>query len=769
MADPNPIRRRRYEPTPARFVIVGGGVASFVTGIELRDRFPQARITLLSAADDSMLGGQLASWDEDGYPIEHGLHVLFGFYEHFLPLLQRVGADVHFTRSRKHTFVYERGKLHRFSFRTWLATYTGFSKRERLQLAMLAPRLAAIVARVKLRGLGALTVYDAFDLRELGRLHGLPESVLDSNFVRQLYDPAFNGPRAFSATVALQSLYQMFAKPWHYYFDLPTREGLVEPLRRYFVDVCQGEIICRQRLLRVRVDERATRVVGLDIQDEASGQVCQVEADEYVLALGLEDFKNVDLTAAAQHPYFQHIHRLETVSSVSLQAWFKRDPVPAEIDSLIGGLPEPLSILCPLSRVRKQPPDLRQQLPYMLMATGPEAGFEGVADTTLVQRFFDVLAECGFSLPADRREIRVVVRRNTEPFHRYLLTRPGDLSLRPTPQSPLANLCLAGAWVRNTFTLPSVEAAAESGKVVAELIGHRQPVRSLAAAPFAGMPRVSPLVMQPPYRFPRSHGSFFLLDVDPVALAQTLPPQLTTVHGLRHKLLIAIVEHQAVSGDHDPSGASYSYGEVMLAAIVRKRAAAGIGGLGLYPIYLYVDDDAAMAAGREVYGFPKKMARLEIGTQAFSVTRLGRQPATSGGPAAPIEILSGCWNAPTSQPALPAVPTAAPLKRIAGALGSLLATHALHRIVVPPFYTTRELPQPTAQAQAQPSLSELMRVRADDFRIQRAVALDGARFKLGASLNDQLYRLALGSSLELATPHGAYIEFGFSFATAQSV
>jgi uncharacterized protein with NAD-binding domain and iron-sulfur cluster len=258
---------------PRRIIIAGGGIASFVAGIELRDRFPDAQIELLSAADENQIGGQLASWDENGYPIEHGLHALFGFYENILPLLKRVGADAHFARSPKHTYVYEKGKLHRFSFNTWLVTYNGFTKREKLQLAAFLPRIVNILASVRFGGLDALTKYDVYDLREFCRENGVPESVLESNFFRQFYDPAFNAPHAFSAAVGLQSLHQMFAKPWHYYFKLPSRASLVDPLRAYFVNVCRGTLLLHQKLVRVNVDERAMRVIGSE-SSRALGRAC---------------------------------------------------------------------------------------------------------------------------------------------------------------------------------------------------------------------------------------------------------------------------------------------------------------------------------------------------------------------------------------------------------------------------------------------------------------------------------------------------------------
>lgn len=49
------------------------------------------------------------------------------------------------------------------------------------------------------------------------------------------------------------------------------------------------------------------------------------------------------------------------------------------------------------------------------------------------------------------------------------------------------------------------------------------------------------------------------------------------------------------------------------------------GTVGLYCPFIYVDSDAAMAAGREVWGFPKKFADIEVETTGSTVrARLSR-------------------------------------------------------------------------------------------------------------------------------------------------
>ena len=295
-----------HSPSP-NIAIVGGGIASFVTGITLRERLPNATITLYTAVGETMLGGQLASWNEHGYPVEHGLHALFGFYDHILPILKKIGAFENLTRSKEHIFVRERGVLHRFDLRTWPATYRGLTAVEKIKLLVAAPAISRLVFDVRRKGFGVFDAYDQRDLRALARMHGVPGSVLQSGFFRQFYEAAFNAPSELSAAVALESIYKIFSKKWHYYFNSPTRESIVAPLQRYFIDRCAGRIEFNQKLIRVRTDDAGVRVLGLDFENQVTGGRPSVEADEYVLALGLEDFKRVDCGAiASQHGYFRN-------------------------------------------------------------------------------------------------------------------------------------------------------------------------------------------------------------------------------------------------------------------------------------------------------------------------------------------------------------------------------------------------------------------------------------------------------------------------------
>jgi uncharacterized protein with NAD-binding domain and iron-sulfur cluster len=751
-----------HNPPPLKIAIVGGGVASFVAGITLREALPNAAITLYTAVDETMIGGQLASWNELGYPVEHGLHALFGSYDHILPILKRVGAYKNLTRSKEHIFIREKGAIHRYDLRTWPATYSGFTAAEKLRCLAAAPAIGKLVLDVKRKGFGAFDAYDQYDLRALSRAHGVPESMLQSGFFRQFYEAAFNAPSELSAAVALGSMYKVFSKPWHYYFNSPTRESIIAPLQRHFTHRCRGQIEFNQKLVEVRTDVDGVRVAGIDFEDQATGCRRSVQADEYVLALGLEDFKRVDFgPTASQHDYFRNVHELQSVSSFSIQAWFKDDPVPVGIDSIVTGMPQPFGILCPITRVRATQPPEQLALRHEIIATGPERGYEEIPDEVVKGDFIKGLLDAGFRIPDDPTHMHIVLRRNRESFHRYLLTRPGELKLRPTHQSPLENLCLAGAWVRNDFALPCVDAAAEGATKVAGLIAARSPVmhRHAGLRPITMMPRGAPLVLPPPYHFPRSTASLFLLNASPERVTEAIPPDLKLFPGFSRKILFAVLRHEDVHARCDPSGARYDYNEVMIAAFVREKGLNPIGRMGLYPLCVYVDDDTAMAAGREIYGFPKRMARIERGARELSLVRGGLVPGADPGRVQPIELMSAHWSDE---------PRAAP-SHAAKPVSSLPSLGDLARLMR--FYNTRHMAQPGTLNRMNSDLSVLTKVALADVQMRCVSSIHGLSLQVGASVNDPVYQLMQtgGGAAEIAAGWGVKVELAFSMGMARIV
>lgn len=617
---------------PPTITLVGGGVATLLLGVELRARRPELPVTLLTADGPERAGGHLASWSEGGYPVEHGFHALFEFYDTALELLERHGLSSRFVRGPDHFFVYERGALHTVGhgLASALAPATGL---ERMYGLMALPVLQRTVAAIVRGDPEVLAAVDAEDFRGALLRMGAGRSFVESSTVRMFYDFGFVGDRELSAAVGLSVVARLLRAGRMRHFRGPSRPTLIDPLRARFVAL-GGRLVERAVVSGVRLEGGRAR--GIVVRNDGGPPVEQ-PVDELVLGLAVESFKRLEWVGGVPD-FVRDARRLEGAESVSLQAWFDEDPVPAHVDSVIGGLPEPWSTLCPQTRVRGE---RRGPHGYELIACGPASGFERTPDEALVGRFFDMLRRLGFSVPsgAERGDgVHVVLRRNQAPAERYLLTRPGELWLRPTPITGVPNLSLVGAWLRTRFAMPSVEAAAQSAVTVRDALEARhppgaalgaldatrpdqaaRPAHALRAGPSRGDGLSWDLVPEPPYRHDGT-TRLFSVAVDPETLAARIPAGLELAPGFDASVLWFVSDYRDAYAISDPARVRHAARELMIAAVVRERGRWSRPP-GLFPVAIYIDSDVALAVGREVYGFAKRFARLSVDGDGLVVER----------------------------------------------------------------------------------------------------------------------------------------------------
>jgi hypothetical protein len=453
-------------PRP-RVTIVGGGLAALLLGNELLRRRPELEVRLVTEESPSRCGGHLASWSEGGYPVEHGFHALFSCYDTARCLLENHGLFEQFVPGPAHFFVYRDGALAK-ARNGLLALLPPLSTRESLDgLASVPGVLAACLAAVASER--AREALDREELRDALRRRGAGPRVVESALTRLFYDVGFVGERPLSAAVGLSLLFHLVRGGRMLHFPKPSREALIEPLREKLC-AAGGSLVEATRLGAVGLEPSGRRVRWLELEELATGAVRRElvdEGHEVVLAVDVESMKKLAFAGGPAPAFVRDVQTLEGVVSLSLQAFFDDDPVPSWIDSVLGGLPEPWSTICPVSRVRRQRG--RGTHGYELIACGPESGFEGASDEALVERFFDTLERVGIAASSARARCHVVMRRNGRPSERYLGTYPGGLARRPRPTGTgVDNLSLAGAWLRVPFSIPSVEAVSQSVVAVRE-------------------------------------------------------------------------------------------------------------------------------------------------------------------------------------------------------------------------------------------------------------------------------------------------------------
>ena len=239
--------------------------------------------------------------------------------------------------------------------------------------------------------------------------------------------------------------------------------------------------------------------------------------------------------------------------------------------------------------------------------------------------------------------------------------------------------------------------------------------------------------------------------------------------GFGGKMLFAALRHEDVHAQRDPSGARYGYNEVLLAAFVREKGLNTIGKMGLFPLCLYVDDDTAMAAGREIYGFPKKMARIELGAHEISVVRRGLAPEAAPGAVRPIEVMSADWSskpkvgASSFETTSATLPHTAKLPFVPPFLGDLA------RLIV--FYNTLHMTQAGAGNCESAHRSQLTKVALADVEVRSLSTLHDLRLRIDASVNDPVYLLTQSdpNAAGVRAGWGVKVELAFSMGPGRTV
>lgn len=254
----------------------------------------------------------------------------------------------------------------------------------------------------------------------------------------------------------------------------------------------------------------------------------------------------------------------------------------------------------------------------------------------------------GASSPGDVRSDGFYARVNTAPSDRYVLSVPGTTRLRLRPdESGFENVVLAGDWTRTGLDAGCLEAAAMSGLMAARhLLGTRERVpgeeRSLRAlaqsraqrAPFESpryVERPDELSMRPPFSARGVELVACVLRAPQARLQRLVDRDLNGPLGgaARYRALPFVSFVAADMGkvasdeaEHKRRGFMREI-DVGLWVPLWKTEPGRPGGRALWYLpYVFVDNAAAMVAGRESFGFFKALARIERRGSALRPERL---------------------------------------------------------------------------------------------------------------------------------------------------
>lgn len=238
-------------------------------------------------------------------------------------------------------------------------------------------------------------------------------------------------------------------------------------------------------------------------------------------------------------------------------------------------------------------------------------------------------------------------RQNFYGSERYVLSVPGSVQYRLPPDGTgFQNLFAAGDWTRCGINAGCVEAATISGLMAARGLtgaaiaivgeGDLAPDAGPGDAARLASPsaQTAPWPLTPLYGTGQLDGFFSFHAVDAAALEAVLPdgmhllPQALTPPGT-HPVALLANQQIGVRMSVLPRLLGYrDYFEAIIA--INWVGIEGREGVFSYLPNLYLNSRAPQLAGVWMYGFNKRMGRLEMGESAYSVATPEGQPIWSG-------------------------------------------------------------------------------------------------------------------------------------------
>lgn len=206
-------------------------------------------------------------------------------------------------------------------------------------------------------------------------------------------------------------------------------------------------------------------------------------------------------------------------------------------------------------------------------------------------------------------------RSNTDPAQHYVLGVQGTTALRLDPHGTrFSNLYLAGDWVKTPLNAGCVEGAAMGGRLAAQRILEQEDLPAVGPPPPATDPvpryivRDGDLPLLPPVVMGdvTLHGYVLTTSTDVLTdlLARSFAGTGVTCTPLLPIVLVTSVRADQIRSGVRPDDGYLTEAEFGFWLPVHLRWRGG-SATALYLPYLFVDNPAALLAGREIYGFNK--------------------------------------------------------------------------------------------------------------------------------------------------------------------
>ena len=277
----------------------------------------------------------------------------------------------------------------------------------------------------------------------------MPRRINDEIFVAMGKALDFIDPDKLSMTVVLTAMNRFINEAdgsQTAFLDGNQPDRLCAPMKAH-IEARGGEVRTRAAFKRFNLNEDGS-VAGIELR---SGEV--IEADEYVSALPCDLVKRVVPKAWASMPYFRQIDELEGIPVINIHIWFDRKL--KGVDHLCFSRSPLLSVYADMSTCCKEyASDTESMLELVFAPCSPIAGGkvnwigksdEEIIDATMAElaRLFPTEIGPGAGPDGGAQVKKYAVVKVPRSVYAAI---PGRNKYRPSQETPIRNLTMAGDW-----------------------------------------------------------------------------------------------------------------------------------------------------------------------------------------------------------------------------------------------------------------------------------------------------------------------------------
>lgn len=481
-----------------RVLVIGAGAAGLAAATRLLEkRRHDLEVTLVHQGHN--IGGKAASYrDAKGHTVEHGWHMILGFYHRMRALMKRAGVDegkaLVSLRHQQHVYEPSTRRVHtisgaggRLRVAAKFLGFDGMPLGDRLNFGR-------FMAQAFLRAMTdeRLQAHDDICFRTWAIEHGLRPHITRYSLFRFFQEAYFNFPESISAFHVLQSLRLMDSSEKAEIFVTTGgfSETIWQPIARYFQKlggkiepycmatdwVYHGRRVTGVRVARPDPDGHdggasSWKTRKIPVQRGSERVLSGFDSVISTIPVAVVQTMNATDTRLWSSPYFKRLRNIRSGATVSLTVHLKRKVM--DFPGPVFGLPAPLGIatnMKPYWREYRQDATIGSAIQFV----GQEQGFESWSDQQIIDFTLD-----NFSAVSQIGDLRkagidyIEFHRNRSDYERLMLCEPGIQQFRAGPLTPFHNLFVAGDWVRNTVDLICMEGAIASGHEAADKLMER--------------------------------------------------------------------------------------------------------------------------------------------------------------------------------------------------------------------------------------------------------------------------------------------------------